>query len=338
MWLCRKRCGSAVGVLAELWLCGWICGSAENGWWEMWLCGGFPVASWCCAGLCGGFLDFADESSHNSAVRPFNLDPCMTHRGPGRHTLPTLTPHGPHDGPRRVLRGSGSAPDKPPRWGPPLAPRPPALARMPACGGGRTLARGPNPWLISHPGRLLRVPRVPCPGRRAFHNGPHPVLCCSGGGPLLRVPGPDHASCSASLATAPMIAMPDHSLVCVPDRVLAIACTAGPDHCSAPVPGPYDPTWWAPPIAPISKAWPHDTNGGLRPLRVCLLVRRDKRYNRKRVALTRLNSAHARILQTVLMTYPGQASSLQGSRGADCDILAANELGDGSGWQQSQQN
>ena len=44
------------------------------------------------------------------------------------------------------------------------------------------------------------------------------------------------------------------------------------------------------------------------------------------------------VLQTVLMTYPGQVSSLQGSHGADCDILAANELGNGSGWQQSKQN
>ena len=44
------------------------------------------------------------------------------------------------------------------------------------------------------------------------------------------------------------------------------------------------------------------------------------------------------VLQTVLMAYPGQASSLQGSHGADCDILAANDLGNGSGWQQSKQN
>ena len=45
----------------------------------------------------------------------------------------------------------------------------------------------------------------------------------------------------------------------------------------------------------------------------------------------------AHVLQTVLMAYPGQASSLQGSRGASCDILAANELEYGSGWQQSKQ-
>ena len=44
------------------------------------------------------------------------------------------------------------------------------------------------------------------------------------------------------------------------------------------------------------------------------------------------------VLQTVLMAYPDQASSLQGSRGASCDILAANDLGTGSGWQQSKQN
>jgi hypothetical protein len=40
----------------------------------------------------------------------------------------------------------------------------------------------------------------------------------------------------------------------------------------------------------------------------------------------------------VLMAYPDQASSLQGSRGVSCDILAANDLGTGSGWQQSKQN
>ena len=44
------------------------------------------------------------------------------------------------------------------------------------------------------------------------------------------------------------------------------------------------------------------------------------------------------VLQTVLMAYPDQASSLQGSHGADCDILAANDLGIGSGWRQSKQN
>ena len=44
------------------------------------------------------------------------------------------------------------------------------------------------------------------------------------------------------------------------------------------------------------------------------------------------------VLQTVLMAYPDQASSLQGSHSVGCDILAANDLGTGSGWQQSKQN
>ena len=46
----------------------------------------------------------------------------------------------------------------------------------------------------------------------------------------------------------------------------------------------------------------------------------------------------AHVLQTVLMAYPDQASSLQGSRSVSSDILAANDLGTGSGWQQSKQN
>ena len=44
------------------------------------------------------------------------------------------------------------------------------------------------------------------------------------------------------------------------------------------------------------------------------------------------------VLQTVLMAYPGQAGSLQGSHSVSCDILAADDLGTGSGWQQSKQN
>ena len=44
------------------------------------------------------------------------------------------------------------------------------------------------------------------------------------------------------------------------------------------------------------------------------------------------------VLQTVLMANPDQASSLQGSHSVDCDILALNDLGTGSGWQQSKQN
>ena len=44
------------------------------------------------------------------------------------------------------------------------------------------------------------------------------------------------------------------------------------------------------------------------------------------------------VLRAVLMAYPEQACSLQGSHGVNCDILAANDLGIGSGWQQSKQN
>ena len=46
----------------------------------------------------------------------------------------------------------------------------------------------------------------------------------------------------------------------------------------------------------------------------------------------------AQVLQIVLMAHPDQASSLQGSQGVDPDILAANDLGIGSGWRQSRQN
>ena len=46
----------------------------------------------------------------------------------------------------------------------------------------------------------------------------------------------------------------------------------------------------------------------------------------------------AHVLQTVLMAYPNQASSLQGSHSVGCDILAVDDLGTGSGWQQSKQN
>jgi len=38
------------------------------------------------------------------------------------------------------------------------------------------------------------------------------------------------------------------------------------------------------------------------------------------------------------MAYPNQASSLQGSHSVSCDILAVDDLGTGSGWQQSKQN
>ena len=41
---------------------------------------------------------------------------------------------------------------------------------------------------------------------------------------------------------------------------------------------------------------------------------------------------------TVLMACPDQVSSLQGSLGVSREFLAANDLGTGSGWQQSKQN
>ena len=44
------------------------------------------------------------------------------------------------------------------------------------------------------------------------------------------------------------------------------------------------------------------------------------------------------VLQVMSMVCPNQADSLQGSRGVNGDILAANDLGIGSGWQQSKQN
>ena len=44
------------------------------------------------------------------------------------------------------------------------------------------------------------------------------------------------------------------------------------------------------------------------------------------------------VLQVMSMACPNQAGSLQGSRGVNRDILAANDLGTGSGWQQSKQN
>ena len=43
-------------------------------------------------------------------------------------------------------------------------------------------------------------------------------------------------------------------------------------------------------------------------------------------------------LQTVLMACPNQASNLQGALSVSRDILAADDLGTGSGWQQSKQN
>ena len=44
------------------------------------------------------------------------------------------------------------------------------------------------------------------------------------------------------------------------------------------------------------------------------------------------------VLSAVWMAYPDQASSLQGFHGVNRDLLAANDLGIGSGWQQSKQN
>ena len=43
-------------------------------------------------------------------------------------------------------------------------------------------------------------------------------------------------------------------------------------------------------------------------------------------------------LQVMWMVFPNQAASLQGSLAVKCDILAGNNLGIGSGWQQSKQN
>ena len=43
-------------------------------------------------------------------------------------------------------------------------------------------------------------------------------------------------------------------------------------------------------------------------------------------------------LPTVQMAHPNQASSLQGFRDVGCDFLAVDDLGIGSGWQQSRQN
>ena len=44
------------------------------------------------------------------------------------------------------------------------------------------------------------------------------------------------------------------------------------------------------------------------------------------------------VLQTVWMACPYQAASLQGSLGVGRAILAANDSGSGSGWQQSKQD
>jgi hypothetical protein len=43
-------------------------------------------------------------------------------------------------------------------------------------------------------------------------------------------------------------------------------------------------------------------------------------------------------LQSMWIVHPGQASSLQGHRSVSCGVLAGNDWGNGSGWQQSRQN
>jgi len=40
----------------------------------------------------------------------------------------------------------------------------------------------------------------------------------------------------------------------------------------------------------------------------------------------------------ILVLQSNQAGGLQGSHSGNCDTLAANDLGIGSGWQQSKQN
>ena len=44
------------------------------------------------------------------------------------------------------------------------------------------------------------------------------------------------------------------------------------------------------------------------------------------------------VLQTVSMAHPSQASSLQGSHGVSCGILAVDDLATGASWQLSKQN
>ena len=44
------------------------------------------------------------------------------------------------------------------------------------------------------------------------------------------------------------------------------------------------------------------------------------------------------VLPTMWMVLPNQAASLQGSLDVNRDILAVNDPGTGSGWQQSKQN
>ena len=44
------------------------------------------------------------------------------------------------------------------------------------------------------------------------------------------------------------------------------------------------------------------------------------------------------VLHTMLMIHPNQAGSLQGHRGVNSGILAVNDPGNGTGWQQSKQN
>ena len=44
------------------------------------------------------------------------------------------------------------------------------------------------------------------------------------------------------------------------------------------------------------------------------------------------------VLHGMLMAHPNQAGSLQGFHGVNRDGLAVNDLGNGTGWQQSKQS
>ena len=44
------------------------------------------------------------------------------------------------------------------------------------------------------------------------------------------------------------------------------------------------------------------------------------------------------VLHGMLMAHPIQAGSLQGLHGVNRDALAVNDLGNGTGWQQSKQS
>ena len=44
------------------------------------------------------------------------------------------------------------------------------------------------------------------------------------------------------------------------------------------------------------------------------------------------------VLLSTLMACPDQVGTQQGQRGGSCDVLVDNDMGTGSGWQQSKQN